>query len=191
MFDRRHPITTSVELARTNKADLHCKFYRRHRTTKLPIPYKILSVSVRKWNSTMSIDKYQSGLFNDQCPLLFFLFNPRIIFGRCLLGNVRSASSSDSCFLVLDRSSFLTNIDYHFFINIGEESFLVEVGQCFSSRVNEYMPVSAETQLRLSSHEKTKPTYIVSFIGDNEQQNFLYRKKYYRPAFGNEIPKCR
>ena len=42
------------------------------------------------------------------------------------------------------------------------------------------MPMSAETQLRLSSHEKTKPTYILSLIGHNEQHNFLYREKYYR-----------
>ena len=39
------------------------------------------------------------------------------------------------------------------------------------------MPVSAEAQLRLSSHEKAMPTYIVSFVGDTEQQNFLYCKK--------------
>ena len=35
------------------------------------------------------------------------------------------------------------------------------------------MPVSAETQLRFSSHEKTKPTYIVSLMGDSEQENLL------------------
>jgi len=39
------------------------------------------------------------------------------------------------------------------------------------------MPVSVETQLRYRSYEKTMPTYIVSFVGDTEQQNFLYRKK--------------
>ena len=61
----------------------------------------------------------------------------------------------------------------------------------FLNRLNEYMPVSAGTQLRLSSHEKTESTYIVSIIGHNEQHNFLYRKKYYRPAFGNEILQCR
>ena len=65
-----------------------------------------------KWNSTMSIDKYQSGLFNDQCPLLFFLFNPPIIFGRCLFGNVRSWISGDYSFLDLDQSSFLADIDH-------------------------------------------------------------------------------
>ena len=67
------------------------------------------------------------------------------------------------------------------------------MGWCFSSRVNENTPVSAETQLRLSSHEKTKPTYIVSFVGDTEQQNQTSStgKNYYRPAFGNEIPQCR
>ena len=34
-----------------------------------------------------------------------------------------------------------------------------------------------EIQLRICSHEKTTPTYIVSFVGDTEQQNFLYHKK--------------
>ena len=62
-------------------------------------------------------------------------------------------------------------------ISIGESCFFAEVGKCFPFRAKENMPVSAETQLRLSSHEKTKPTYIVSFVGDIEQENFLYRKK--------------
>jgi len=39
------------------------------------------------------------------------------------------------------------------------------------------MPLSAETQLRLSSHEETKPNYIVNFLGNTEQNNFLSRKK--------------
>ena len=34
--------TTSVELARKTLADLHCKFCRRHRTTKPPLPEKTI-----------------------------------------------------------------------------------------------------------------------------------------------------
>ena len=56
----------------------------------------ILSASVWKWNSAMSTEKYQSGLFNDRCRVFFFQFNPSIIFGWCRWGNVRSASSGDS-----------------------------------------------------------------------------------------------
>ena len=57
---------------------------------------KILSASVSKWNSTMSTEKYKSGLFNDRCRVFFFQFNFSIIFGWCQWGNVRSASSGDS-----------------------------------------------------------------------------------------------
>ena len=39
------------------------------------------------------------------------------------------------------------------------------------------MPVSAETQHRLSSNEKTLPTYIVNFYGNTEQKSIPYRKK--------------
>jgi len=39
------------------------------------------------------------------------------------------------------------------------------------------MPVSAETQLRLCSNEKTMPTYIENFYGNTEQKSYLYRKK--------------
>jgi len=68
----------------------------------------------------------------------------------------------------ISRGYLTTNVRYCLF---------AESGQCFSSRINESMPVSAETQLRLSSHEKTMPTYIVIFVGDTKQKNFHYRKK--------------
>ena len=107
--------TDSVELARKNKAGLHCKFCRRHRTTKPPLPKK----------------KYYRPAFGNEIPqcrqkniswgdlttnvrCCLFLFNPPIIFGRCLLGNVRSASSGDSSVVDLDWSSSLADIDYHF-----------------------------------------------------------------------------
>ena len=79
---------------------------------------KILSASVCKQNCTMSAEKYQSRLYNDRCRLLSFLFNPWIIFGWCLIGNVRSASSGDASFLNLDRWSFLVDVGYHFFRSV-------------------------------------------------------------------------
>ena len=114
--------TASVELARKNLADLHWKFYRRHpKQQNILYRKEILTASVCKRNCAMSAEKYQSRLFNYRCRLLFFLFNPWIIFGWCLLGNVRSASSDDASFLDPDRSSFLADVDCHFFlINIGE-----------------------------------------------------------------------
>ena len=39
------------------------------------------------------------------------------------------------------------------------------------------MPVTAETQLRLSSNEKTQPTDIVNFYAKTEQKRILYHKK--------------
>ena len=59
-----------------------------------------------KKNCAMSAEKYQSGLYTDRCRLLYFLCNPWIIFGWCLIGNVRSASSGDASFLNLHRWSF-------------------------------------------------------------------------------------
>ena len=44
-------------------------------------------------------------------------------------------------------------------------------------QANENMPVSAETQLRLSSIEKTQPAYTVNFYGNTEQKSILYREK--------------
>ena len=100
--------TTSVQFARRNLAELHCKFFRQHRTKKASSAVKkILSASVCKKNCAMSAEKYPSGLFNYRCRLLFFLFHPWIIFGWCLLGNVRSGSSGHASFWGLDLSSFL------------------------------------------------------------------------------------
>ena len=103
--------TTSFELAWKNLADLHWKFYRRHQQQNFLWRKEILSASVCKKDCTMSAEKYMSRLHNDRCRLLYFLFNPWIIFGWCLLGNVRSASSGDASFLNQDRSSFLADID--------------------------------------------------------------------------------
>ena len=58
---------------------------------------KILSASVCKKHCTISTEKYQSRLYNGRCRQFYFLFNPRIIFGWCLLENARSASPVDFC----------------------------------------------------------------------------------------------
>ena len=77
-------------------------------------------------------------------------------------------------------------------ISIGESCFFAEVGKCFPFRAKENMPVSAETQLRLSSNEKIQATYILNFYGNNEQKTTLYRKNIYcRPAFVKKIAQCR
>ena len=99
--------TTSVPLERKNLADLRCKFLRRHNKKASSIVKETLSASVCKKNCAMSAEKYPSGLFNYRCRLLFFLFHPWIIFGWCLLGNVRSGSSGHASFWGLDLSSFL------------------------------------------------------------------------------------
>jgi len=51
---------------------------------------------VKKKTCVMFAEKYQSRLFNYWCWPLFFQFNPWIILGWYLLGNVRSASSGDA-----------------------------------------------------------------------------------------------
>ena len=88
--------TTSVELEWKNLADQHYKFWRYTEQKSIIYNKKILSFSVCKKNCTMSAGKYESWLYNNRCRLLYFLFNPWIIFGWCLLGNVWSASSGDA-----------------------------------------------------------------------------------------------
>ena len=83
--------TTSVELERINLANLHCKYLRQHRTKSILYRKKVLSASVCQKNCAMLAEKYQSWLYNGRCRLLYFVFNPWIIFGWYLLENVRSA----------------------------------------------------------------------------------------------------
>ena len=68
--------TTSVELARKTLADLHCKFFGNTEQKNFLYRKQILSASVCKKNCAMSAEKYQSGLYNDRCQVLFFKFNP-------------------------------------------------------------------------------------------------------------------
>ena len=113
----------SVELAQKNLADLHFKFFMQHQNKKTSCAVKkkkTLHDSERfeKKNCATSAEKYQSGLFNDRCRLLSFKLNPWTKFAWCRLGNVRSASSCEVSFLGLDQSSFLTDVDCHFFRSI-------------------------------------------------------------------------
>ena len=53
------------------------------------------------------------------------------------------------------------------------------------------MPVSAETQIQLTSNEKILPIYIVNFYGNTEQKIYLYRKKILTVSFCKKIAQCR
>ena len=156
---------TSVELARKNLADLHCKFFMQHRNKKTSPAVRKNIIGQRafffKKNCAMSAEKYQSGPFHDRCRLLSFLFNPWMKFAWCRLGNVWSAWSGDASFLDLDRSSLHDDVRYHFFrsISVNNVFFFVfaGVGERFLILLNEKnnMPVSVGTNPRLSSHGKT------------------------------------
>ena len=74
------PNTTSVELAPKTLADLHCKLFGNTEQKNFIYRKKILSDSVCKKNCVMSAEKYQSGQFNNRCRVLFFQFNPSLIF---------------------------------------------------------------------------------------------------------------
>jgi len=109
---------TSVDIAQKNLADLHCKFFMQHQNKKTSSTVKKTIICQREFfkkRCSMSAEKYQSGLLHDRCRLMSFLFNPWMKFAWCQLGNVRSATSGDASFLDLDRSSFLAEIDCHFF----------------------------------------------------------------------------
>ena len=96
---------------------------------------KILLACVCNKNSAMSAEKYQSRLYNGRCRLLDFLFNPGIIFGCCLLGNFRSASSGDASFLNLNRSSFLADVGYYFFRSVSvNHVFLPRLANIFLAK---------------------------------------------------------
>ena len=95
-------------------ADVDCHFFRSISVNNSPDWY-YRPTSVLKKNCAMSAEKYQSGLFRDRCQVLFFLFNRWMKFAWWRLGNVRSASSGKTSFLDLDRSSFLADVDCHFF----------------------------------------------------------------------------
>ena len=76
-------------------------------------------------NCAMSAEKYQSRLFHDRCRLLSFLFNPLMKYAWCRKGNVRSASCGDASFLDLDQSSFLADVDCHFFRSISVKNIFL------------------------------------------------------------------
>ena len=84
-------IQMSVELAQKNVADLHCKFFMQHQNKKTSSAVKKHIIVLRaffKKNCAMSAEKYQSGLFQDRCRLLSFLFNPWMKYAWSLLANI-------------------------------------------------------------------------------------------------------
>ena len=125
----------SVELAQKNLADLHCKFFMQNQNKKSSSAVKkhCLPASVfKKKNSAMSAERYQSGPYNDRHRPLSFEFLPWTKFAWCRLGKVWSASSNDASFLDPDRSSFLADVDCHFFYQYQWIIYFCRVGLMFS-----------------------------------------------------------
>ena len=92
---------TSVELAQKNLADLLCKFLMQHQNMKT-------SSAVKKHYLPVSVFKKKLGnvgwkisvgpISRPLSAIEFSIQSLNEIFGRCLLGNVRSASYGDSYF---------------------------------------------------------------------------------------------
>ena len=65
---------TSVELARKNLADLHCKFFMQHRNKKTSPAVRKNIIGQRAFfflkNCAMSAEEYQSWPFHDRCQCL-------------------------------------------------------------------------------------------------------------------------
>ena len=147
---------TSVELARKNLADLHCKFFMQHRNKKTSPAVRKNIIGQRafflKKNCAMSAEKYQSGPFHDRCRLLSFLFNPWMKFAWCRLGNVWSAWSGDASFLDLDRSSVHADVRYHFFRSISVNNFFF-CCFCRGGRTFSYPPKWEEQHASVGRNE--------------------------------------
>jgi len=123
----------------------------------------------------MSAEKYQLGLFNYRCWLLFFLFHPWIILGRCRFGNVRSESSGHASFWDLDLSSFPGRRRLAFFsINIGESCFLPRWANVFVA--DEMRACQCRPKHNLA--RKTLADLHCKFC-----RQYRTTKKYYRPVF--------
>ena len=102
--------TTSVELERKNLADLHYKFYGNTEQKSILYRKKILSASVCKKKLRNVGRKISVATLQRPMSVIVILFNPWIIFGWCLIGKVRSATSGDASFLNLHRWSFLIHV---------------------------------------------------------------------------------
>ena len=111
---------TSVVLALKNLADLHCTFFMQHQNTKT-------STAVKKTLSAsegFQIKIAQCLLKNINAaisrPMSAIEFSIQSVNEICMMsiGNVRSASSDDSSFVHPGRSSFLADVDCHFFLSI-------------------------------------------------------------------------
>ena len=130
----------------------------------------------------MSAEKYQLGLFNYRCWLLFFLFHPWIILGRCRFGNVRSESSGHASFWDLDLSSFPGRRRLAFFsINIGESCFLPRWANVFVA--DEMRACQCRPKHNLA--RKTLADLHCKFCSQ-----YRTTKKYYRPVFVKKKGDC-
>ena len=126
----------------------------------------------------MSAEKYQSGLFNYRCRLLFFLFHPWIIFGWCLLGNVRSGSSGHASFWGLDLSSFLAGRRRLAFFSIH-----ICVNHVFflPRRANVFVADKMRTCQCRPKHNLARKT--LADLHCKFCRQYRTTKKYYRPVF--------
>ena len=165
---------TSVELAQKNLANLHWKFDRRHQQQNFLYRNETLSASVCKKNCRVSAEKYQSRLYNDRRRLLSLQFDPRTKFAWCRLGNVRSASSCEASFLDLDRSSFLTDVDCHFFRSISVKNiFLPRWGNVFLAEEMGTSLFRPKQNVGWARTKKPCRHTLSIFYATPKQENFL------------------
>ena len=139
----------SVELVQKNLAELHCKFFMQHQNNKTSSAVKkniICQQVFLKRNCVMSAEKYQSSYFTidvgwkisvgaSSRPMSAIEFSIQSLNEICMM-SVRKCSIGVMrwCFLFnLDRSSFLADVDWHFFQSISvKNNFL-------SRRANVFM----------------------------------------------------
>jgi len=112
---------TPVELAQKFLADLHCKFVMQHQNKKTSsavkkhyLPASVLKKKLRNVGWKISSVRDISG------PMSAIEFSIQSVNEISMMSvrNVRSASSCEASFIDLDRSCFLADVDYHFFLSI-------------------------------------------------------------------------
>jgi len=123
-----------------------------------------------KKNCAMSAEKYQLRLFHDQCRLLSIQFIPWTKFAWCRLGNVRSASSNDASFLDHDRSSFLADVEYHFFYQYRWIIFFCRVGLMFSWPNNWEHAISGRNKMSVELAQKNLADLHCKFLMQHQNK---------------------
>ena len=158
-----------------------------HQNTKTSSAVKINIIYQREFffkNCSMTAEKYQLGLFHDQCRLLSLQFNLWTKFAWCRLGNVRSASSCEASFLDLDRSSFLTDDDCHFFGQYRWIIFFCRDGLMFSWLNKSEHASFGRNKTSVELAQKNLADLHCSFFmqHQNKKTSCTVKKKHYRPA---------